>query len=317
MRFSAALIAFIVASGCIAPKNTPIVNSVGESTKGTESAKGNEVKLPMMSPEQRSRIEQRLSEYGPGWNLEHIEKQFTIDVDETPSGFTLTFTARGKSGLWSTRWLGNKTDFRGGALATPEGAELSPEQRRSVSEVLKAKATLWMIESTNGFVQKLDLTQGIEGLQGAGTLETRWRGGLALLYFFNSQHQASSAPFVLAVDLNANSIVEGGWHDLPPRESHLLQPDEFSFLDNALRTNGDFGVYGAVTEGIAELAANSNLTIVRSAESYSVSISPRDGHGHELSFSIDRKTGEISNMAAGHSIPPPMLDEIPDPEPTE
>ena len=175
--------------------------------------------------------------------------------------------------------------------------------------VLKSAATVWMFGPSDGSLKKVDVSGGIDSLTATRTLETRWREDRAVLYFRSSEDPHWTTPLVLVLDLAANSIEEARWHELPPNESRLLPPEEFSFLDKALRTNGDFGVYGSVTAGIAALAETSHLSFVRDGANYSISISPLDGHGHELGFSLDGKTGEISNMAAGHSVPEPEYED--------
>src|SRR5205823_12343505 len=98
---------------------------------------------------------------------------------------------------------------------------------------------------------------------------------------------------------------EGRWLDLATVE----------FLDAAFRKNGDFGVYGGVTEGLRALAREENfeLQIHPGKTHFRVSLSPKDGHGHFLHFDLDAKSGAIENCAAGHCEPAQPIDELPEP----
>jgi len=175
-----------------------------------------------MTAEQRSRIEQRLSEYGPGWNLRRIEEHFTVEVLETPNQYELAFTSRGRSGLrWESR-LGKETDFQGGPVILPEGPALSSEQREAVDSVLRSAVTLWLFKTPNGSITKLDMTGGIASLTRGQTLTTRWREDRAVLYPQKAEAPLPTPPFVLAVNLPTTSIEDARWPDLPPDDTPLL-----------------------------------------------------------------------------------------------
>lgn len=256
---------------------------------------------PSNSP-QRVALAAKLREYGSGWDLDRIEEHFTVEVRETPTEYHLTFTARGASGLWTTKQLGKQEGFSGRHLMLPEGPEASPGQLALVNEIFAATRTIWVVQA-NGAFTPIELSQGTRGLLGGRKLETRQRHGTAVLYMSPGAENSIGSIFVVAVDLAKRTVTEASSFELPPNDSRLVPPDEVKLIDGALRRHGDFGVYGNVTAGLASLAKTSNLSITRTERGYIVSVGPRDDHGHHLSFTIDAKTGAIDDVAAGHSVP--------------
>lgn len=245
----------------------------------------------------RAALAPRLRAYGSGWELDRIERAFTITVDERPEAYVLTFTARGASGLWAERTLDKVDGFGGPELALPAGPALTPAQQAEVDAILRATGTVWL--SREGAFAPLDVSTGVAGVVGAGALETRWRDGLAVLYV----RRGHDPIFVLAIDPARRRVTEAGGRDLPPGDSALVPAEEVVFIDAALRRHGDFGVYGNVTAGLTALLHASALSLGRGPGYYSMVVSPRDGHGHELAFRIDARTGVISGLSAGHLAP--------------
>ncbi len=78
------------------------------------------------------------------------------------------------------------------------------------------------------------------------------------------------------------------------------EPEALAFIDRAMREQGDFGVYGDVREGLNDLHPNLTVEIRERPDTYQVSISPEDGYGHFLSFSVDKASGELGAPMAGH-----------------
>jgi len=78
-----------------------------------------------------------------------------------------------------------------------------------------------------------------------------------------------------------------------------------SLLDKALKEQGDLGVYGDLSCGVEELLKDSYISITDNEEFYGIAVSPKSGAGHDFSFDVDRKSGEISNVVVGVVVPPP------------
>ncbi|MBN2361375.1 MAG: hypothetical protein JXR83_18130 [Deltaproteobacteria bacterium] len=78
------------------------------------------------------------------------------------------------------------------------------------------------------------------------------------------------------------------------------EEEALAFIDRCMREQGDFGVYGDVRDGLTDLHPNLTVEIFERPESYWVSITPEDGHGHFLKFSVDRSTGAVGQPMAGH-----------------
>ena len=94
---------------------------------------------------------------------------------------------------------------------------------------------------------------------------------------------------------------------------HWLSAKEVEFLEDAMRKNGDFGVYGSVQDGLRSLVTHMEVSMKEDDENWEVSAYPRDDHGHFLEFPINKVTGEIDDVAAGHLEPEPedFVDELP------
>ncbi len=82
-----------------------------------------------------------------------------------------------------------------------------------------------------------------------------------------------------------------------------------SIVDLALRKHGDFGVYGDLRTGLAEISKHNKVKLTNVKEGIRVDIVPRDGHGHEYQFVVTAG-GTIENFMAGEcavSTPPETL----------
>ncbi len=85
--------------------------------------------------------------------------------------------------------------------------------------------------------------------------------------------------------------------------------DAINFVDEALKKYGDFGVYGDLSSGLEELVKDKLIIeITLETTNYFISIYPEntDLGGHDFSFSIDKETGLISDVAVGEIEPPPL-----------
>jgi hypothetical protein len=254
-----------------------------------------------MTPEQRPLVATKLRAFGSGWALENLEKRFTLAVTETPLEYEIGLTARGASGLWTVKHLlKEKTGLSGENLAIPAGEELTPAQRSQADAILKQMRTVWL-HQPNGRTEPLDLATGIAALAGKRTVTTRAREVFAVFYM-KSADPMDQDLFVVEVDLAARRITEACWQSVPPNETGMIAPEDIALVDTAMRKYGDFGVYGNVTAGLVALSKTSGIVITPSSTHISVALGAEGGH--DLSFRVDRKTGKLEGVAAGHSVGP-------------
>ena len=291
------LVVTLVLLGCGAGADeaTPSTSSGGDSL-ATEPEDPEPVS--QLTAEQRGVLEPELRRYGSGWTLSDIEKVYTVQATAIRGGYDLLFVARGHSGLFSAPRILIGGTFSGSQLNLPEGPELTEAQRDQADSALRAARELWLIGSGDE-CQRLDLREGLTSIVGQGTLQTRLHDGRAVLMVTHERGD----PFVVVVDLEERKILEASHRSMPPILGRgMLDMDEVTFIDQALRRHGDFGVYGNVTRGLRALVEDSRVRITRAEDHYGIGIYTHDGHGHDFSFSIDRTTGVIENMAAGHSV---------------
>ncbi len=258
-----------------------------------------------MTPEQRSAMQPLLLKYGSGWGLEVLERHYTIAVEETPDEYVMTLTARGASGVMGVHRLGKQGTFSGDRPQVPAGDELTPDQRATAEAIIRATRTVWMV-LREGRAEPVDVSQGFPALNAARAPETRLRGGRAVLY---GREDDGATILAVVVDLAARAITEITWHDIPPNDAGLVPAADIAAINEAMRLHGDFGVYGNVTPGIDELAKNYSITLEKDGGAYHVGVLPRDGMGHELSFTVDLAARTISNTTAAHSVEMPAPDD--------
>ncbi len=79
----------------------------------------------------------------------------------------------------------------------------------------------------------------------------------------------------------------------------------FAWVDQSLKSYGNFGVYGDLSSGLKKLSKENEIEIREMENSYHLSIAPNSKTGHDFSFQIDKKTGKISNLAVGNLSPDP------------
>jgi hypothetical protein len=305
----------VVAAGCGGPAAGPTTPT---TPKGEPA--GPAVEAPQessMTPEQRTAMQPLLLNYGSGWALESLERHYTIAVEETADAYVMTLTARGASGVTGVHRLGKQGAFTGDALQVPPGAELTPGQRADAEAVIRASKTVWLV-LRDGRSEPLDVAQGFPAVTAATaatttaatatatagpTLETRLRSGRAVFYVREARDTTILA---LVVDLAERQITEVTWHDIPPNDAGLVPAGDIAAITEAMRLHGDFGVYGNVTPGLEILARDFGISLQKAdGGKYRVGVYPRDGMGHELTFTVDLATKTISGMAAAHSVERP------------
>lgn len=311
MRFIAGVL-FVV--GCGGPAAAPIAPTTSIGGPGSDVA-ALAPRESSMTPEQRTAMQPLLLNYGSGWALEYLERHYTIAVDETPDEYVMTLTARGASGVTGMHRLGKQGAFSGKNPTVPEGAALTPEQQATAEEIIRGTKTVWMV-LREGRAEPVDVSQGFPALNAARKLETRLRDGHAVLY---AREDGGSTLLAVVVDLAARQITEVTWHDIPPNAAGLVPAADVAAINEAMRLHGDFGVYGNVTPGIDVLAKYFSISLQKVVEpvpqrgtaaqtgggTYQVGVYPRDGMGHELTFTVDLAARTISNMAAAHSVEQP------------
>lgn len=105
----------------------------------------------------------------------------------------------------------------------------------------------------------------------------------------------SGAPLVLLVD------VDGTRQEVRPDEPH----DALTLVDTAMRRDGDLGVYGDLTGGLAWAADVFRVTVTDLGDRLLVDLGPRSEAGHDFTFEVVRATGELLDPVIGEVAPPP------------
>lgn len=83
-------------------------------------------------------------------------------------------------------------------------------------------------------------------------------------------------------------------------------------IDRVLKEQGDLGVYGDLSGGINEITERMYIKISEHDDSYAVSIWPKSGKGgHDFSFTVDKSTGRMSDVAVGEILPEPDCEGLP------
>lgn len=265
-----------------------------------------------MPEKDRRFLDENFPRFGTAWEggLAGLARDFDLQAERKWRSIRLHLTLRSPPALRFTIEIKRKD----GGMKTfgpelPEGPELTLTEFERVEELLRSEKELWLTEPPGGVVRVRDLSGGLAGLRGARTVQTRRLGSRAVVYLREAEGWGDH--LCLWLDLRAG--LEGvAWVDLPMDPGgRLLGRAEIDFIDTALRTHGDFGVYGNVQAGLRALASGMELRIREDAQAFHMAASPPDGHGHFLNFPIYKGSGEIGACAAGHLEP--MILENPDP----
>ena len=237
-----------------------------------------------------------------------LEKDFVVEPRVRRDRYELRLTTRATPRV---RFIQNVNKEHGGMYDSgpqlPNARELDAREVSQLDSIFRTLGELWMLEPLNNVCEIYDLTGGVDALRGGRTLSTRRLDDLAVLYI--SDPQSFGDYFCVSVDLRTEEIREALWVNLPMSPGHLLTPQECNFLDRSLQDNGDFGVYGNVTQGLRALVTGYETQITLREDYYSFYVLPVDGYGHWLAFGMDATTGKIANSAAGHFEPEPPPDD--------
>jgi hypothetical protein len=258
-----------------------------------------------LADEDRDFLQKNFARYGEAWKpgFDMLERSFIVQVQKKWSTFLFTLTTRDVFKITYVLKVGRKHgSLQSDPPKLPQAPEFGPDELALVDQVLKNSKELWLLEPLNSECQWIQLDTGLAGLRGERSLTTRRIGNQALLFFKGAEFDWGL--FCVCIDLTQQALVDIAWWELPPSPGMWLPPDEVARIDQYLRANGDFGVYGNVTSGLRDLARYFQLQIRSATTSYHFSVTPRDGHGHFLHFSMDKTTGKIDGCAAGHLVRP-------------
>ena len=78
-------------------------------------------------------------------------------------------------------------------------------------------------------------------------------------------------------------------------------------IDRSLKQNGDFGVYGDLSDGLAEILRGNYMMVTNVKKLLNISVAPDSQAGHDFSFTINKQSLEISDLVVGEVIPPPDM----------
>ncbi|MBU8892166.1 MAG: hypothetical protein KOO66_05270 [Bacteroidales bacterium] len=78
-------------------------------------------------------------------------------------------------------------------------------------------------------------------------------------------------------------------------------------IDRSLIQNGNFGVYGDLSDGVAEILKENYMSVTNGKKILNISVAPDSQAGHDFSFSINKQSLEISDLIVGEVIPPPDM----------
>ncbi len=87
-------------------------------------------------------------------------------------------------------------------------------------------------------------------------------------------------------------------------DSEKLKTEIFGIIEEGLRLNGDFGVYGDLSIEIEVLLQENYMTVTNNKLSLNISIAPDSQSGHDFSFTINKSSLEINDLIVGEVIPP-------------
>lgn len=86
----------------------------------------------------------------------------------------------------------------------------------------------------------------------------------------------------------------------------VLDPRE-ALVDQAMRTHGDFGVYGDLRAGLVAVSTDCTVELTDVENGIYVSVVPCDGHGHEYQFLVTQN-GSIEDPVFGAGREEPVLE---------
>lgn len=83
-------------------------------------------------------------------------------------------------------------------------------------------------------------------------------------------------------------------------QDHVL-----TLLDEILKAQGNFGVYGDLSTGLADVLEANGIDIEGNGTLLNISIYPLSGQGHDFSFVVDTEQKELRDLTVGEIMPEP------------
>jgi hypothetical protein len=256
-------------------------------------------------------LDENFQRYGQ-WRsgLAGVKDQFEIKAQSRWGKYILDLTLKAPPKMtWRLKVRKKNGGIQGEAPSLPDGPELDFAALKKVDEILAEYGDLYLVEPLNSRVELKDPQGGIEVLRsGSRPPTTRHLGPWAVFYFHPSEPWETWR--LIWFNLDENILGGIADHDGPNNSDgqiRLLKEEEVLFIDAAMKTHGDFGVYGNVTSGLRDLVENMDVKLKESKEQWSVNATPRDYHGHFLGFEIKKPDGVIQGCRAGHLEPPPRI----------
>jgi hypothetical protein len=275
----------------------------------------------------KNEISELVKQYGQKYKdgYEVLEKGCHITITATPEQFLLDITMLNPTQLFLELTLQRtgRPEMQKSSFTYPDFPPLKDVQLNQVDEIFKKYKQIFVLTELNQMLVKYDLTQGYQGLakQKMTFFSNRERSSEAsrihhyfnppyavLFYEEDSNPNFFSGPFALWINLETEQIEGANWMSYPLKTEGMLSDEEFTFIDNALKKNGNFGAYGSVASGLDTLIENSEITIQNNEKEYFINISPINGYGHTTIFSIIKESGEITAPLTMHMIPQDPLD---------
>lgn len=255
---------------------------------------------------------------------ERIKADYDIEIKKRLTKMQVTLTYRDIPAVLTILDVSKNQKSLSTSIQLPNAKELTAYEFEIAEHALKKQGALNMVGYLNGELVSYDLSEGIKGLArqnlsfattiGAEEEDLKWdisHRKIEHYYVFYLQNRWRDL-FCLWIDENEGEVAGANWINVPMDKGFWLSPSLYSFIDKALKENGDFDVYGNVTGGLAELIQYFDVQIKdnKKENSWSVSVDPRDGHGHFLHFDIDKTNGVIDGVLAGHYDPAPPLEPV-------
>lgn len=268
-----------------------------------------------LTAEERAFVTKTLERYGSAYDggIDMLEKRFVVTVKKPKKKakvqLELSLPLVGET--WEIA-LGGAPELEHVKHTVPT-TPLSGADLQLCDAVLASEGELWLIDPSNGYVVLVPCPRGIVSIREHVTLWPSVNSGDEKVTEVGSYHHAGNHvvtfgmsawnKVAFVIDPTSRVLIAGCWPDFPDGAAGRLLPKaERDFIEHGLKTYGDFGVYGNVQCTLKELMEGQRLQIGDDGQMYHFNTSPKDGHGHWLSFSMSKKTGEISGCAAGHSV---------------
>ena len=271
-------------------------------------------------------LDKWMVEQGDEKGIDGIKRYFDVEINKSNLNnlYELSLVARDPSRL-STKISFNRheddtADMSYERFKIPDAEKLDATSIKTADSILKAAGHLWLLDPFNNILIRLDTTQGYAGLdmdalfpsyslpegeKNTFDVQLRRYQQYVVIYFLSKDSWTD--PFCLWINMDTKKVVGANWYEIWMGSGGLISTDEIERINKALREHGDFGVYGNVTSGLEKLIQYDEINMRYSDESneWNIDITPLDGHGHFLGFTVNMKTGEVGQPIAGHLEPEP------------